>query len=121
MTLRSHRACVALAAAAAVVWCSSLVNRACSTTTTPTTPGTTTGTIPPPFAPAGVVVNADGVLRKEVYDDPTGALMRRRIEEANATLNDKVAARSNLRKVSLTRLEKACVPGSMLGCRLRTK
>jgi len=54
-----------------------------------------------------VIVNADGVLRREVYDDPTGALMRRRIEEANAALNDKVAARSNLRKVSLTRLEKA--------------
>jgi hypothetical protein len=54
-----------------------------------------------------VVVNADGIVRREVYEDPTGALMRRRIEEAHATLNDKVAARSNLRKVSLTRLEKA--------------
>jgi len=54
-----------------------------------------------------VVVNADGVLRREVYDDPTGELMRRRIEEARATLSDKVSARSNMRKVSLTRLEKA--------------
>ncbi len=35
------------------------------------------------------------------------ALMRRRLEEAHANLSDQVAARSNLRKVSLTRLEKA--------------
>jgi len=102
MTLRSTRArvLVILSACALGLWCA-----AESGATTPSP--TPSGTVPPPFAPAGVVVNADGVLRREVYDDPTGELMRRRIEEARATLSDKVSARSNMRKVSLTRLEKA--------------
>ncbi|HVU89796.1 MAG TPA: DUF1598 domain-containing protein [Pirellulales bacterium] len=102
MSLRITRACVVIVAACALF---ALVIRS-SATTTPT-PTPSSGTIPPPLAPAGVIVNADGVLRTQVYDDQTGALRRRRVEEAQARLNDKVAARSNLRKVSLTRLEKA--------------
>lgn len=99
MTSRSTRAHV-LAAFVATLSCILLASRAFATTPS-------TGTIPPPFAPAGVVVNADGVLQRQVYEDPTGELMRRRIEEANATLSDKVAARSKSRKVSLTRLATA--------------
>lgn len=102
MSLRIARAGVCTVAACAALLL--LVMRTAATTT-PTTP--TTGSQPAPFAPAGVVVNADGVLRTETYEDQTGALRRRRIEEAQATLNDKVSARSNMRKVSLTRLEKA--------------
>ena len=102
MTFRSRRAHVAFFVTVSAVVCGG-APRAYATTPTPPSPGT----IPPPFAPAGVVVNADGVLRREVYDDPTGELMRRRIAEANATLNDKVAVQSKSRKVSLTRLEKA--------------
>jgi hypothetical protein len=101
MTLRSARARVLVFASV----CVAVALAAVSVTATTTTPST--GSTPSPFAPAGVVVNADGVLRREVYDDQTGMLQRRRIEEAQAALNDKVIARSNLRKVSLTRLEKA--------------
>jgi hypothetical protein len=103
MTLRSTRARVLVVVTVTVV---GLLGWGRATATTPA-PTPSTGTSPAPFAPAGVVVDSDGVLRREVYDDPTGTLMRRRIEEAQATLNDKVAARSNMRKVSLTRLEKA--------------
>jgi hypothetical protein len=100
MTSRSSRTRV-LAEFLAGVSCILLAGRASATTPTPTP---STGTSPAPFAPAGVIVSADGVLRRQVYEDPTGELMRRRIEEANATLSDEVAARSKSRKVSLTRL-----------------
>lgn len=55
---------------------------------------------------AGVHVDADGVLRLQVHEDPTGQLNRQRIQQAVATLNPDVARKSPLRKVSLTRLEK---------------
>ncbi len=55
--------------------------------------------------PAGVEVDADGVLRTKMAQDPTGDLRRARIEAAKAGLNPKLAAASKLRKVSLTRLE----------------
>jgi hypothetical protein len=58
-------------------------------------------------APAGVVVDADGVLRTKLYEDPTGELSRERLAAAKSSLNPEVAAASKLRKVSLTRLEKA--------------
>lgn len=57
--------------------------------------------------PAGVVVDGNGVLRTRLYEDPTGALSRERLEAAKASLNPQVAVASKLRKVSLTRLEKA--------------
>ena len=56
---------------------------------------------------AGVVVDADGVVRKQVYEDPTGQVHRQRIAAAQAALNPEVSARSKLRKISLQRLERA--------------
>lgn len=52
---------------------------------------------------AGVAVDAEGVLQRRAVNDPTGQLMRTRLEQAEATLGD-VAKSSELRKVSLTRL-----------------
>ncbi|MBI2826008.1 MAG: DUF1598 domain-containing protein [Planctomycetia bacterium] len=75
--------------------------------TPPTPTPTTPGSFPPPFAPAGVVVDADGVLRKKIFADPTGQLTRQRVAEAKAALDPKLAVQGRLRKVSLTRLEKA--------------
>jgi hypothetical protein len=58
-------------------------------------------------SPAGVVVDAQGVLHKQVVADPDGRLTRERIAAARAALEPDVAAVSALRKVSLNRLEKA--------------
>jgi hypothetical protein len=58
-------------------------------------------------ANAGVIVDADGVLRKKVHHDPTGALARRRVAEARAKLDPDLMRPSKLRKVSLNRLEEA--------------
>ena len=55
----------------------------------------------------GVAVDADGVLRTKTFTDPTGQLMRERINAAKAALDPKVTAFSKLRKVSLNRLEQA--------------
>jgi hypothetical protein len=56
---------------------------------------------------AGVIVDADGVLRTQIVRDPTGALARQRLAEGKAALNPDVARPSKLRKVSLNRLEAA--------------
>jgi hypothetical protein len=55
---------------------------------------------------SGVVVDADGVLRRVTDIDPTGDLARQRIAEALGRLDRNIARRSPLRKVSLTRLER---------------
>jgi hypothetical protein len=55
---------------------------------------------------SGVAVDADGVLRRVLINDPTGELSRQRVQEALTRLDRDVARRSPLRKVSLTRLEK---------------
>ncbi len=55
---------------------------------------------------AGVVVDADGVLRKHVVADPNGQLMRERIAAAKVELDPEVTRLSPLRKISLTRLER---------------
>lgn len=55
---------------------------------------------------AGVVVDAQGVLRKQTFEDPTGQLMRERMAASKAALEPALAAPSRLRKVSLTRLER---------------
>ena len=57
--------------------------------------------------PAGVKIDADGVLRKKEYDDPGGALTLKRIREAKIKLPPDLARLSKLRKISLNRLEKA--------------
>lgn len=56
---------------------------------------------------AGVVVDPNGVLRTQIYPDPTGEATRARMQQAKAALSADVAKESNLRKVSLNRLEKA--------------
>ena len=55
----------------------------------------------------GVLVDADGVVRMKSVADPTGQLHRERLSAARSSLDQKLAARSALRKVSLTRLEAA--------------
>src|SRR5262245_38144014 len=55
---------------------------------------------------SGVAVDADGVLKRVSIQDPTGELARQRVEEALTRLDQDVAKRSKLRKVSLTRLER---------------
>jgi hypothetical protein len=55
----------------------------------------------------GVVVDADGVVRMQSFADPTGMLHRQRAAAARASLDPKLATRSPLRKISLTRLEAA--------------
>ena len=58
-----------------------------------------------PVQPAGVRIDASGVLRMQFFSDPTGRLGRQRINEMRAELDADVARRSKLRKISLTRLE----------------
>lgn len=64
---------------------------------------------------AGVFVDPQGVLRQQIFEDPTGQLTRERMAAAQASLDPKVAARSPLRKVSLTRLEKALEARKAIG------
>lgn len=56
---------------------------------------------------AGVHIDANGVLRVNQVRDPFGALAKQRMAEAKARIDADVARPSKLRKVSLTRLEKA--------------
>jgi len=53
---------------------------------------------------SGVAVDADGVLQRRAVNDPTGQLTQQRVRESLARLDSKLAQRSALRKVSLTRL-----------------
>ena len=52
-----------------------------------------------------MIVDADGVLRKKEFPDPTGQLTRDRLLAARANLDRRVATSSKLRKVSINRLE----------------
>jgi hypothetical protein len=56
---------------------------------------------------SGVVVDADGVVRFQSASDPTGQLARQRVAEAMSRLQGDLRNASELRKVSLTRLERA--------------
>jgi hypothetical protein len=56
---------------------------------------------------AGVIIDANGVLKVESFSDPTGAVMKERLSAAKAMLSTDVQKPSKLRKVSLNRLEKA--------------
>lgn len=63
-----------------------------------------------PFAlaqQAGVLVDADGVLRKQIVPDPGGRLAKERITAAKASLNPDITTFSKLRMISLNRLEAA--------------
>lgn len=53
----------------------------------------------------GVIVDADGVLRMKTVHDPSGVLHRQRLAQAMASLNKDLAVPSDLRKLSLNRLE----------------
>lgn len=55
----------------------------------------------------GVIVDAAGVLRLQHFADPNGLMTKKRIAEARARLDADVATPSELRKVSLNRLEAA--------------
>ena len=59
------------------------------------------------FTPAGVDIDANGVLRTKIFPDPSGQLTRQRIAAAKSVLNPDVMRPSKLRKISLNRLEKA--------------
>ena len=56
---------------------------------------------------AGVMIDSKGVLTTVTVPDPDGQQMQARLQAAKATLNADVAKTSKLRKISLTRLEKA--------------
>ena len=56
--------------------------------------------------PAGVLISPDGVLRVRQFADKTGALAKTRTTEARAKLGA-LAKPSELRKISLNRLEAA--------------
>ncbi len=56
---------------------------------------------------SGVLVDADGTLRRVTVNDPTGQLLRQRAEEGFARLEGDLKKPSKMRKVSLTRLERA--------------
>jgi hypothetical protein len=56
---------------------------------------------------SGVVVDAEGVLRTKIFQDPGGQLTRERIAAAKTALDPKVSTYSKLRKISLNRLEAA--------------
>lgn len=58
------------------------------------------------MAPAGIVVDAEGVLRKQIVNDPDGRLTQERAAAARAALAPDIIGVSALRKISLTRLEK---------------
>src|SRR5688572_12147220 len=73
----------------------------------PNNPGNNQGNNQLPPGVGGILVDADGVVRMKSFADPTGQLHRQRFAAARASLNPKLAARSALRKVSLTRLEAA--------------
>ncbi len=57
--------------------------------------------------PAGVEVDAAGVLRLRTFRDPTGQLTLQRQQQMQAALDPDLARPSRLRKVSLNRLEAA--------------
>jgi Protein of unknown function (DUF1598) len=57
------------------------------------------------FVPAGVEIDAEGVLRAKIYEDPNGELTRQRIAAARQSLAGDLQKPSPLRKVSLNRME----------------
>ena len=63
-------------------------------------------------ATAGVAVNAEGVLQKQIVPDPGGQLMRERIAAARSELNPDLTRFSKLRKISLNRLEQVIADGN---------
>ncbi len=54
----------------------------------------------------GIEIDAEGVLRARLFQDPNGQLTRQRMAAARAVLSQDVMKSSELRKVSLNRLER---------------
>lgn len=94
MVQRKVWSCLVLAVMAAGVFTSS---SAFAQQQPPNTVGTS-GT-------SGVSIDANGVLEREIFLDPTGELSRRRFAEARASLDKSLSKPSAMRKISLTRLE----------------
>lgn len=61
------------------------------------------------FQPAGVEIDAEGVLRTRLFPDRTGDLTRQRLAAAKQALPSEVMQASDLRMISLNRLEKEIV------------
>lgn len=57
--------------------------------------------------PAGVLVDASGVLSVKLYRDPTGDLTRAKLAAARSKLSSEMFQPSEFRKISLNRLEAA--------------
>ena len=64
---------------------------------------------------AGVDVDAEGVLRTRIVNDPSDRLTRERLAQAKARLNPDLARPSEMRKISLNRLEAALAEQIRLG------
>ncbi len=64
---------------------------------------------------AGIEIDAGGVLRLRTFTDPTGQLTRQRMAHMKATLPPDLARSSELRKISLPRLEAAIREGLRTG------
>ena len=62
-----------------------------------------------PTSAAGVLIDGNGVLHKRTTADPGGQVARQRAASAKASMPPELTRSSTLRKVSLTRLEKAIV------------
>ncbi len=58
---------------------------------------------------AGVAIDAEGVLRTRTFLDPGGRLLKERVAAARASLDQQLLRPSPMRKISITRLEKAIV------------
>lgn len=91
-----------LAVAVALLLC--LAPAQAQTTTNNTTNNTNNNNV---AGVAGIEVDAQGVLQKKMFLDPGGQVSRQRAAAARATLSRDVIPPSKLRKISLTRLEKA--------------
>lgn len=63
----------------------------------------------------GVSIDADGVLSTKTFPDPTGKLLAKRAAEARSAQPSELRSRSDLRKVSLVRLERALSAGLETG------
>jgi len=59
------------------------------------------------FQPAGVEVDAQGMLRTRIFQDPNGSLTKMRIQAAQQQLESEVQEISQLRMISLQRLEQS--------------
>lgn len=64
---------------------------------------------------SGVYVDPQGVLKMRRANDPTGQLMRQRVQQATAVLAPELNRPSKLRKISLNRLEKAAAEAAAKG------